>query len=707
MPPPPEPFVTPQVSVVMPVWNAASCLPATLRCLQAQTLADWELLAVDDGSTDESAALLAEAAAADPRVRLHRQPNSGVSCARNRGVELSRAPLIAFLDADDLWHPSKLTRHVEQFRTDPQLGLAFARVEFLTPEGLPTGQIASWPRLPLRPADLLAENPTTTTSNWVVRRDVFAALGGFVESMSYSEDLEWLVRLACDGRWHIEPLDAVLTYYRTSAGGLSASLDRMDEGWRRLIAEVSVYAPGLVERHAAAAEAVHLRYLARRSLRLPVPAAVGRRFMARALRAEPWRLLQEPRRTGLTLLGVALRPLLPPWWGRRGVSVSEAPLPLAAVQPHPPQHVQVESPPLEDAPLVSVVIPLYNSAATVAATLESVLAQTYPKLEILVVDDGSTDDGVAICRHYSDPRIQVLQQSNRGLAGARNTGIRHAHGAVVAFVDSDDLWDPQKIARHLEHFRQQPHVGVSYSRSAFIDADGNPLGLYQTPALDGISPELILCRNPISNGSCVVIRREVLDQIRFEADLYGQQESYWFDDSFRQSEDIECWLRIALTSSWRIAGIPEPLTLYRVSSGGLSANIDKQYASWQRVIEKTARYAPELIRHHGDRARAYQLRYLARRAIRERQPRLARRLIHQALRGYPRLWLEEPMRTGITLIAAQLGVLLPARLYRGLEAGMIRLIGALQRVSLALQSRSKRRAADRLASVSVPSGSEV
>jgi hypothetical protein len=257
----------------------------------------------------------------------------------------------------------------------------------------------------------------------------------------------------------------------------------------------------------------------------------------------------------------------------------------------------------------------------------------------------------------------------------------------VAFLDSDDLWLPEKIERHVDHLYAHPEVGVSYSCSAFIDGAGKSLGIYQTPALHHITPDLILCRNPISNGSCVVLRREVLDGIRFEANLYGTTESYWFDDSFRQSEDIECWIRIALQTRWQIEGIGEALTLYRVSSGGLSANIEKQFASWQRVLDKTATYAPDFIARHGRRARGYQLRYLARRAIQERQPRVGVRLVHQSIGTYPRQLLEEPLRTLITLAAGYLGVLLPASLHSLLERVMMRVIGAMQRLRIDASAR--------------------
>lgn len=674
----------PLVSVVVPFFNAATHLPATLETVQRQTWTAWELIAVDDGSTDGSAELVADWARRDPRVRLLRQANAGVSTARNRGVAASAGPLVAFLDADDLWHPDKLRAHVACHQADPDLGVSYARVEFLTPAGARTGHLASQQREPLQAAHLLYENPTTTTSNWVLRRQVFEAVGGFTQTMSYSEDLEWLLRVACDGRWRIRSLDRVLTYYRTSEGGLSASLARMEQGWLRLVQEARSYAPALVAQHFAAARAVQLRYLARRSLRLRTDPTQGFDFMRRALQSDSRRLLLDPRRTLPTaaavfgrLLFSRVAALLPQ--SSRPDAVS--PLPAPAPAPAGPGA----------SPLVSVVIPLYNSASTVRATLDSVLAQTYAELEILVVDDGSTDDGPAICRSYPDPRIRLIQQQNRGLAGARNTGIRHSRGSILAFVDSDDLWLPQKIEKHVQHLRSRPEVGVSYSCSAFIDADGRPLGIYQTPALHGITPDLILCRNPISNGSCVVMRREVLDGIRFEASLYGSLESYWFDDSFRQSEDIECWLRIAVQTAWQIEGISDALTLYRVSSGGLSANIEKQFASWQRVLAKTATYAPELVRLHGDRALGYQLRYLARRAIREGQPGFGVTLVHRALHHYPRLWREEPLRTLITLIAAHLGAVLPQRVYRFLERLMMRITGLMQ--SLKINRAARKQAA--------------
>jgi glycosyltransferase involved in cell wall biosynthesis len=311
--PQPAGLNAPKISVVVPIYNAAPHIAQTLGSVLQQSLSDWELIAVDDGSTDDSLAIVSRLFGDDPRIQLVPQANAGVSVARNRGVARSRAPLIAFLDADDLWHPDKLRLHVDYHAHHPEVGVSFARVEFLSPEGTPTGLLAALPRRSCRPVDFLCENPTNTTSNWVLRREVFASVGGFVSDMSYSEDLEWLLRVACDGRWGIAGLPQVLTYYRTSAGGLSSSLQRMEQGWLRLIQEARGYAPELVRQHFATAQAIHLRYLARRSLRLGGTPAIGADFMRRSLRSD-WRLLlRQPRRTLLTALAVFGRQLLAPW----------------------------------------------------------------------------------------------------------------------------------------------------------------------------------------------------------------------------------------------------------------------------------------------------------------------------------------------------------------------------------------------------------
>lgn len=322
--------------------------------------------------------------------------------------------------------------------------------------------------------------------------------------------------------------------------------------------------------------------------------------------------------------------------------------------------------------LVSVVIPVYKVERYIAATIQSVLEQTYTNFELLIVNDGSPDRSVEICQQFTDNRIKIIHQENSGVCAARNTGILNAKGKYVAFLDGDDLWLPEKLEKHVEHLETSPLVGMSFSRSAFIDEIGKPLGIYQMPKLKDITPALIICRNPIGNGSTPVIRKEALEAIKF-------QENCYFDKQLRHFEDVECWLRIALQTDWLIEGIPQPLTLYRVNSQGASTNFTKQIEDLEKVLEKTRSYAPDLIAQYGNAVKAYELRKLARWAVRLQAASTAVEMAHRALFNHWRILIEEPRRTLITLAAAYSLLLIPRPLYSKIETLALKSVGSRQK----------------------------
>ncbi len=323
---------------------------------------------------------------------------------------------------------------------------------------------------------------------------------------------------------------------------------------------------------------------------------------------------------------------------------------------------------------VSVVIPLYQTETYIRAALDSVLAQTFPDFEVIVVDDGSRDNGANLARATGDHRVRVITQENRGLAGARNTGIRHAQGEFVALLDADDLWAPEKLARHVAHFEQDPDLDVSFSASRLIDGDGHDIGLVQRPISTEFKTADFFCRNPVGNGSAPVIRRHALARIAFNDDTLGRQ--CWFDESFRQSEDIECWMRLKVLGQCRFGYIDAPLTLYRVNSGGLSANIEAQLATWRRFRDKVRCYAPDIVDVEGARAEAYQLRYLARRAVRSDNRTTGLRLMLQSMQRCPRILIEEPGRTAGTLAAALAKACMPTGVFVQLERRALQVAAA-------------------------------
>lgn len=343
----------------------------------------------------------------------------------------------------------------------------------------------------------------------------------------------------------------------------------------------------------------------------------------------------------------------------------------------------------EPSPKVTVVVPLYNTERYIAKTLESIAAQTYGDYEVVVVNDASTDKGPEIVGTFmqGDSRIRMVTQENRGLAGARNSGIRHARGMYIALLDADDLWHKEKLARHVLHLDTNPGVGVSYAASRFIDDDGHDMGFGQEPQLQGIDAEHVFCRNPVGNGSAAVIRRAALNDIAFEVQAPEGVRVCWFDEGFRQSEDIELWSRMAALTRWRFEGIPGVLTYYRVSTGGLSANVEKQFETWCRMRDKIAGLAPALVTACGRRSEAYQRRYLARRLAIGGNGRKALKVTLHAIALYPRILMEEPSRTLSTLGFSGVLATLPRNL--GFKASQ-RLIQGTARRSMATAAPAAR-----------------
>lgn len=320
-------------------------------------------------------------------------------------------------------------------------------------------------------------------------------------------------------------------------------------------------------------------------------------------------------------------------------------------------------------PAMSVIMPVYNVEPYIEEAIVSVLGQSFGDFELVIVDDGGSDGSMQLARGFAahDDRIRIVSQANRGLAGARNTGIAVSRGRYVALLDSDDRWHRDKLALHFIHLEANPDVGVSYAGSRMIDRHGAVMAVAMRPKLGRVDAGDILCRNPVGNGSAAVLRRSALDRAAFI--MPGEAErTCWFDETFRQSEDIELWCRLAARHGVVFEGIGGLLTDYRIIAGALSANIVKQYLSWSAMFRLLEDTAPQLVANHGRRARAYQLRYLARRAVQLGEARLASDFFRRALRESPRIAWEEPGKTIVTGIATAAVAALGEDCFRRLAA---------------------------------------
>ena len=197
--------------------------------------------------------------------------------------------------------------------------------------------------------------------------------------------------------------------------------------------------------------------------------------------------------------------------------------------------------------MVSVIIPTYNQAQQLPRAIESVWAQGIEDLEVIVVDDGSTDDTDVVLRELSnDGRLRCFRQQNLGPAAARNRGIRESRGELIAFLDSDDFWLPGKLQAELEAL-ERTGCRFSYCGSQVVDENGDVLTSLPAADKDSLFSELIW-GNRIATPT-VLVHRSLLD------------EAGPFDESLHSGEDWDLWLRLSLRS--RAACVPKPLVAVR------------------------------------------------------------------------------------------------------------------------------------------------
>jgi len=294
---------TPLISVIIPCFNAENTLWETVQSVQLQSYKNSEIIIINDGSTDKSAEL-AEQLAKEKRIHVIHKPNGGVSTARNCGVNAAKGEYIAFLDADDIWHKDKLQAQLHFLKQNKSIGVCYSRVRFTSPSGKSLHQYSAIPNKPLTAVDLLVENHLCTSSNIMCRKQIFIDSGGFDTSMSYAEDQEWLIRVALKTQWKIAGVSEVLLDYRTQTNSLSSSLNKMEQGWQTLIKKIACYEPEFINNHYQKAQAVYLRYLARRALRQGEPAITGLKYLYRAIKSDIYIVIRSPWRSFATLMGL-------------------------------------------------------------------------------------------------------------------------------------------------------------------------------------------------------------------------------------------------------------------------------------------------------------------------------------------------------------------------------------------------------------------
>jgi glycosyltransferase involved in cell wall biosynthesis len=301
------------------------------------------------------------------------------------------------------------------------------------------------------------------------------------------------------------------------------------------------------------------------------------------------------------------------------------------------------------APFFSVVIPCHNAAQYIATTLRGVCDQSFQAWEAIILDDGSTDGSATVIEQIagSDSRLRLIRRPNSGVSKTRNAGAAAATGEYIAFLDADDLWRPTYLERMAAHLRRRPEIGTAFAIARIVDAKGVPTGALSSRKSAGLDAFDFLSSNPTTTCSNLIVRREVFER------LGG------FPEELCHAED-QLFLIRAHLAGVPVEGCPEILVDYRTNEKGLSSDLEAMRRGWEYMAAQAIGNAPEIIGPLIPRARALNLSYLARRALRVRGASSAWRYMLDALRSDWTILFAKPWPTAPLTVACLL-----ASLFRG------------------------------------------
>lgn len=248
-------------------------------------------------------------------------------------------------------------------------------------------------------------------------------------------------------------------------------------------------------------------------------------------------------------------------------------------------------------PRVSVILPVHDGEATIREAVGSVLAQTLRNLELIVIDDGSTDGTLDVLRTIPDHRLQICSTPRSGPAASRNRGVERAAAATLAFIDADDFWLPGKLEAQLAALERSPEAAVAYCWTDYIDVAGHYVCPDSRPVFAGSVYAQILRRNFIDSGSNIVVRKQALVEVG------------GFDERLPVVEDWDLYIRLAAHHTF--VCVPAVLVLYRLSPTSLTTRFLLMEDAYWKVVNRAFAQAPASLQHLKRKSVARFYEYLA------------------------------------------------------------------------------------------------
>ncbi|MDJ0596951.1 MAG: glycosyltransferase family 2 protein, partial [Pleurocapsa sp. MO_226.B13] len=540
---------SPHVSVVIPTYNSAEFLVEALASVFNQTYTDYEVIVIDDGSTDNT-----QQAIELYRSRLNYvyQKNQGVAAARNKGIEIAKGELIAFLDADDLFLPQKLQQQVAMFIANPDLGMVVSGWHLTNERGEITADVELWHSLPKLDLNAWLYWKPVLPSATMIRRQWLEKVGGFPTETIPVEDVECFLELViqgCQATWceHIGTL-----YRQVNNSSLSRNTLRRVESL----------------------ELLHQRLFGKPNLPVEMRRQENQVIYCNLVWSA-WLLYQhgyegemsDYLRKSLSYTTQSAAEISLNWIESfedycRGENSQLNTYQLTQTSGW--QQLIIDTLATRQ-PKVSVIIPAYNSAKYLPEAIASVLEQTYTSYEIIVINDGSTDNTPEVVKPYLK-QIRYFEQENQGVSTTRNRGIYLARGELIAFLDADDIFMPRKLEHQVAIFNARPEIGIVNSGYRLINEAGEKItDIKRWQQIPELTPEIWLLQKPVL-PSAMMFRRDWL--IKVEG----------FDPRFFASEDVDLVLRMTIwgcQSTW----LREITVYYRQHETS---------ASWRNPIRQVA-----------------------------------------------------------------------------------------------------------------------
>ena len=552
--------MTPIVSVVMSVYNGERYLRESVESILNQTFTDFEFIIINDGSTDKTREILEEYAVKDKRVILVQQENMGLTKSLNKGIALAKGKYIARQDADDVSKPERFERQVNFMEDNLSVGLLGSLFEFIDEKG----NMSGIRELPLEDKVLKERLPRINQfchASVMIRKVALETVGVYRDFFKYAQDYDLWLRIAEE--FEIKNLPDPLVSYRESEEAVSSEKILMQSLYAGAASEMAR------QRTSIGTDELNLGNVPSLPPAHHLSEELGR-YLIEVFSKNPEKILKgldgsNERRDDLAYLFDQMCD--------QGVKID------SKLSQELGNALFKKTSPADE--LVSVIIPTYNGKEWIADAIDSVLKQTHACFEIIVIDDGSTDNTGSYLKERYGNVIRYFYQENRGLAATRNKGLDEAKGSYIQFLDCDDLLLPEKLAFQVNAIRNL--VGPALSISDYRPCD-----------IDDISmdvPGRYLSPIPINSDPLIDLISRWETEFSIPAHCFLFNATFFrtcgirFDETLPNHEDWDCWMKI-FTLKPVVKYIGQKLALYRIRQTSMCYDFKEMKYGYLKAIQK-------------------------------------------------------------------------------------------------------------------------